>query len=243
MSATGRGGVYLERAAYYTPLPLARFLLGLLPVWDRPRRVLEPHAGSGSFLTAALELESKGGVFHRLYALDIDPTAKGVELARAEGGWGAVGCFLSTPLPARPDVIVGNPPYSEPQAAQDCPKCEGRRSIPYRDGTRSKECPRCDATGSITPKPVAVAHLHIRRALKVVAPGGHVAFLLRLGIVEGRDRFPLFRDHPPRKVFALSSRPSFVGGSSDQTSYGFFHWQQGYQGPTEFEVVDWNPAE
>ena len=242
MSATGRGGVYLERAAYYTPLPLARFLLGLLPVWDRPRRVLEPHAGSGSFLTAALELESKGGVFHRLYALDIDPTAKGVELARAEGGWGAVGCFLSTPLPARPDVIIGNPPYSEVQAEVRCERCEGSGRRPPH-GETALDCKRCKGAGWYTPKPVAVAHLHIRRALKVVAPGGHVAFLLRLGIVEGRDRFPLFRDHPPRKVFALSSRPSFVGGSSDQTSYGFFHWQQGYQGPTEFEVVDWNPAE
>lgn len=241
MSATGRGAEYREGAAYYTPLPLARFLLGLLPVWERPRRVLEPHVGSGAFLTAALEREAGAGVYHRLYGLDIDPAAKGVELARAEGGWGGVGCFLTTQLPAPPDVIVGNPPYSEVQAEVLCTKCHGSgRKGGVLDGAT---CTRCKGNGWFTPKPVAVAQLHIRRALDVVTPGGHVAFLLRLGIVEGRDRFPLFRDHPPRKVFALSTRPTFTGGSSDQTSYGWFWWQDGYRGPTEFEVVDWKPAE
>jgi len=229
MSATGRGGEYEALARYYTPAPLARYLTGLLPIWERPLRVLEPHVGGGAFLAAALAMEKRFNVYHRLYAMDLDPGAAGLAIARSEGGWAGVGDFLSLRPPVSPDIVIGNPPYSIPGPERECDKCR----------IRSPQCPRCKGTGLWRPKPVAVAHLHIHRALDVVAPGGHVAYLLRLGIIEGRVRYPLFRDTPPRAIFALSTRPSFDGEGNDQTSYGFFWWQQGWKGDTIFRVVDW----
>ena len=248
MSATSRRGTYEENAAYYTRIELARFLVNLLPIWSEPRRVLEPHVGTGNFLTAVTETEAKHGVFHRLYGLDVDPSAAGIQLARDEGGWGAVGDFLTAALPARPDVVLGNPPYSIPQAEITCPKCKGTGWVAAKHGDYDTACQKCGkdgkrGTGLVRPKPLPVAAEHIRRALEVVRPGGHVAFLLRMGILEGRDRLALWREFPPRRIYALSTRPVFVGSGSDQTSYGFFHWEQGYQGDTALEVVDWNPVE
>lgn len=242
MSATGRGAVYRPLAAYYTSLPLAKFLLQLLPIWDHtPLRVLDPHVGGGSFLRAAVELEAERRTYHRLYGLDLDPAAEGVSFAASEG-WGGVGDFLTYQLPARPDVVVGNPPFAIPKPPVPCP-CVAKYAKLQTKGWEITSCKRCKGTGLIQPKPMPVAHLHIRRALQVVAPGGSVAFLLRMGIIETKDRLSLFSRTMPgglplRKVFALSSRPSFTGGGTDQAAYGFFWWQHGYTGEPGFEVVD-----
>lgn len=84
-----------------------------------------------------------------------------------------------------------------------------------------------------------VAEAHIRRALQVVHPGGSVAFLLRLAILESAARVPLWREHPPRKVWALAERPSFTGGGTDSAAYGWVWWDTPYSGPTELEVLSW----
>ena len=82
----------------------------------------------------------------------------------------------------------------------------------------------------------------MRRALSLVAPNGHVVFVLRMAFLESEDRIPFWREHGSgrglRKVFALARRLSFTGGSTDATSYGFFWWQRGYTGPAEIEPVD-----
>ena len=84
--------------------------------------------------------------------------------------------------------------------------------------------------------PYDAAEAHIRRALEVT--GQHVAFLLRLAMLESKTRIPLWHDHPPRKVWVLQRRPSFSGAmpksgakvGTDSAAYGFFHWDLEYQG-------------
>ena len=44
---------------------------------------------------------------------------------------------------------------------------------------------------------------------------------------------------PCKKVFVLSERPSFTGGATDSSAYGFFWWDVMNNGPTELEVISW----
>lgn len=68
------------------------------------------------------------------------------------------------------------------------------------------------------------AEAHIRQALEVVAPGGTVVFLLRLAMLESKQRIALWREHPPSHIDVLSERPSFTGGGTDSAAYGVFRW-------------------
>jgi hypothetical protein len=69
---------------------------------------------------------------------------------------------------------------------------------------------------------------HVRHAL-TLAPD--VAFLLRLGAMESRQRAPYWRRWPLRHVWVLAERPSFTGGGTDSAAYGFFHFRRGFEGP------------
>lgn len=84
-----------------------------------------------------------------------------------------------------------------------------------------------------------IAEAHIRRALNVVAPGGSVAFLLRLAMLESAGRAALWRQYPCRKIWVLTERPSFTGSGTDATAYGWFWWDLSYTGPTTLEVLSW----
>lgn len=87
--------------------------------------------------------------------------------------------------------------------------------------------------------PYRQAEDHVRAALDVLRPGGVLAFLLRLAMLESKQRIPLWRDWPADKIYVLSERPSFTGGKTDQTAYGFFVWRRGCVRRTELEVVSW----
>jgi hypothetical protein len=87
--------------------------------------------------------------------------------------------------------------------------------------------------------PYNQAEAHIRRALGL---SGQVAFLLRLAMLESRARVDLWRKHPARKVWVLAERPSFTNGKTDSAAYGWFWWDQTWEGPTELEVVSWRGA-
>jgi hypothetical protein len=87
--------------------------------------------------------------------------------------------------------------------------------------------------------PYAQAEAHVRAAL-ADAPGGTVAFLLRLGFLAGQARGEgLWRDHPPDRVHVLSRRPSFRGGKTDATEYGWFVWRPGARGVRMPPTVRW----
>ena len=85
--------------------------------------------------------------------------------------------------------------------------------------------------------PYNQAEAHVRQSIDVTHR--HVALLLRLAFLEGAKRIPLWRDHPCRKVWVLSQRPSFTGKGTDSAAYGWFWWDSQHEGPTEMEVFSW----
>ena len=85
--------------------------------------------------------------------------------------------------------------------------------------------------------PFSDAEAHVRHALDVT--DRHVAFLLRLAFLESRKRVPFWREHPPRKVWVLSERPSFTGGATDSCAYGWFWFDKEHRGPTELGWLSW----
>lgn len=89
--------------------------------------------------------------------------------------------------------------------------------------------------------PYRDAEAHIRHALAVT--GRHVAFLLRLAILESAQRAPLWAAHPPRRVWVLSERPSFsVDGKTDSAAYAWVWWDRQYRGEPTLGWVSWRGA-
>lgn len=77
---------------------------------------------------------------------------------------------------------------------------------------------------------------HVDHALQL---GRHVAYLLRLSVMESATRAPMWRRWPLRKVWVLAERPSFTGGGTDTGAYGFFWWDRQHTGPAEV-VPGWS---
>lgn len=89
--------------------------------------------------------------------------------------------------------------------------------------------------------PYSSAEQHIVHALEVAGRGGMVATVLRLNFLAGKARgVGFWRNNPPSIVHVLSRRPSFTGGGSDATDYGFFIWDRWNQFPrTELTWLEW----
>jgi len=84
--------------------------------------------------------------------------------------------------------------------------------------------------------PYSEAERHVLHALRVSSR--HVVMLLRLGFLAGkRRRSTIWEHHPPRRVWVLSQRPSFTGGGTDASDYGWIWWDKDHQGPP---VLDWH---
>lgn len=77
---------------------------------------------------------------------------------------------------------------------------------------------------------------HVEHALSL---SRHVAFLLRLAVMESQGRAPLWRRWPLRKVWVLAERPSFTNGGTDSAAYGFFWWDRHHDGAAEI-VPGWS---
>lgn len=86
--------------------------------------------------------------------------------------------------------------------------------------------------------PYCAAESHVRHALQVT--GRHVVYLLRLAFLESIRRAPLWRAHPPRRVWVLSARPSFTGGGTDSAAYGWMWWDAEHRGPPTLGWLDWS---
>jgi hypothetical protein len=111
----------------------------------------------------------------------------------------------------------------------------------FADYTSTGHEPRFDVI--IGNPPYNAAETHVRRALSLRSkPFGVVAFLLRLAFLESAERVPFWREHPASKIYVLSERPSFSGGTTDNAAYGIFVWSTWHRGPTELEVVQWKGA-
>lgn len=72
--------------------------------------------------------------------------------------------------------------------------------------------------------PYSRAVEHVEQALGIARRG--VAFLLRLSFMESAARTPFWRAHGPKldEVRVLAHRPSFTGGGTDNSAYGWFVW-------------------
>lgn len=90
--------------------------------------------------------------------------------------------------------------------------------------------------------PYNLAETHARHALSLRSRFGAVAFLLRLAFFESKERIDFWDEHPASKVYVLSERPSFTGGKTDNSAYGFFVWANWHRGPTELEVISWKSS-
>jgi hypothetical protein len=84
--------------------------------------------------------------------------------------------------------------------------------------------------------PYRGAEDQIYRALEVADRGA--AFLLRMALLAGQRRGPLWRSHPPAVVYVLPQRPSFTGGGTDQYDYMWCTWDAEHMGEP---IVRWCP--
>lgn len=66
---------------------------------------------------------------------------------------------------------------------------------------------------------------HLRAAIQVVAPGGQVAFLLRLAFLAGKKRVS-FHQEFAGDVYVLPRRPSFTGKGTDSSDYMWWVWRK-----------------
>jgi hypothetical protein len=90
----------------------------------------------------------------------------------------------------------------------------------------------------ITNPPFYLAKEIIEKALAEVNRGGYVIMLLRLNFLGSNGRLAFWQKHPAKKIYVHHRRMSFTAnGKTDSIEYAHFVWQQGYEGPTELEVI------
>lgn len=88
--------------------------------------------------------------------------------------------------------------------------------------------------------PFSLADDLIPLLLSRLAPGGVLAFLLRLNFFGGQDRYERFwRIFPAAAAYPLPARPGFTAdGKTDGTEYMLCAWKQGWAGPTMLRHLD-----
>lgn len=114
--------------AFYTPPLLADFCVDVLTrptyvsTWlGRRSTVVEPSAGGGGFVEAALKRTPY------VHAIDIDPDAAGLRIARTS----EVADFLRWEPEAEVDWFVGNPPYGETDVNDGNAEAHIRRALSF----------------------------------------------------------------------------------------------------------------
>ncbi len=187
--------------AYYTPQALAEACVHQLQrdgfITRDTRRIMEPSFGKGAW----------GNAVHKITgfyvdAIELDP--RRAAEARQLPCTMDVRCVdfldLEVPIDQRYDLVLGNPPYA-------------------RDTGRISKT---------TKKPVMepIAAAHVRKSLSISL---RTAMLLRLAFVAPkRDRVDLLRGLcAPARIYTLDPRPSFVGGTTDNSDYALVVWSAG----------------
>lgn len=108
---------------------------------------------------------------------------------------------------------------------------EPRRTSIARGNFLSTECAPAECALVLGNPPYIEAEAFVRRALDVVAPGGHVAFLLRAGFLHGKKRGAWVQKHL-RLYIPLAERPSFTDdGRTDASEYSVFVWRRDHDWP------------
>lgn len=95
----------------------------------------------------------------------------------------------------------------------------------------------------VTNPPYSLAQPFVEHAHELVSQTGTIAMLLRLAFLESAKRVPFWCEYPLRHVVVLAERPSFTGGGTDSSAYGFFIWRPGIKvGLATIEVKSWKSA-
>lgn len=84
--------------------------------------------------------------------------------------------------------------------------------------------PSCAFDTIITNPPYSIAQEIIEHAFEIADGKSEVIMLLRLGFLEAEKRYEFWQRHPVNHLYVLSARPSFTGGGTDGTAYGWFVW-------------------
>jgi hypothetical protein len=89
--------------------------------------------------------------------------------------------------------------------------------------------------------PYRQAQEHIEAGLRWLAPGGRLAFLLRLNFLGSSARVDFWRRGELESVSTIAPRPSFTGdGKTDGTEYALFVWRKGHvDRPVLGEPLTW----
>ena len=112
------------------------------------------------------------------------------------------------------------------------PACEGPGTVLTGDLFEMKAWVSIDLV--VGNPDFGIAEQAVRHCLKLLAPGGHLAFLLRAAFLGSDGRVPLYRDFPLRFLQPIAQRPCFTGdGKTDPMEYALFVWQQGWTGRGE----------
>lgn len=76
----------------------------------------------------------------------------------------------------------------------------------------------------VTNPPFALAMDFVEASFELMKPDGECAMLLRLNWLASMKRARFLQAHCP-DVYVLPRRPSFTGGGTDATDYGWFVWR------------------
>lgn len=97
----------------------------------------------------------------------------------------------------------------------------------------------------LTNPPYKYATDFVKHALKLVPDGNHVIMFLKIQFLEGKERYKLFKENPPKYIYVHSTRVNcFINGivpektSASAVCYGWYVWEKGYKGDS---IVRWIP--
>lgn len=93
--------------------------------------------------------------------------------------------------------------------------------------------------------PFSLAESHIRLLLDGLRKDSALAFLLRLGFYESKERLDFWENYPERYFAPIVPRPGFILNKhgkpgTDSQAYGEMVWQKGFTGrPTRLKHIVW----
>jgi hypothetical protein len=220
----------------FTPLPWAKWLIevtGAFRAWLDGATVLDPTCGDGAFLEAFVALARRDGItiggdaLARLHGVEIVEADKRRLLDRMCARYGVTlpddsittADFITTEIPRRSDVIVGNPPWIN--FTDLPPELKARWGPSYIRHRLVADKREVLLGGSRAD----VASLVIKKALDdVLADGGRAAFFIPLSLFFNSGANDRFRPFPGSahgyrvvRLWDFGQEPVFEGVS---TRYG-----------------------
>lgn len=94
----------------------------------------------------------------------------------------------------------------------------------------------------ITNPPYKYATKWVYHSLSLLEEGNKLALLLKITFLEGKERYKLYKNTPPKYVYVYSSRQrcckngDFNLENSPAICYAWYIWEKGYKGDT---IIKW----